>query len=85
MQEDRRAVHGRAHRQSRKGVPSPPPPPRLFVIFVRGLVDAFGGQMLDDLVIAVESETQVVDIGRVSGFMQKVKPESSPSTTDRFT
>ncbi len=29
-------------------------------------------QMLDDLVIAVESETQVVDIGRVSGFMQKV-------------
>jgi hypothetical protein len=30
--------------------------------------------MLDDLVVAVESETQVVDIGRVSGFMQKVKP-----------
>ena len=29
--------------------------------------------MLDDLVIAVESETQFVDIGRVSGFMQKVK------------
>jgi hypothetical protein len=29
--------------------------------------------MLDDLVVAVESETQVVDIGRVSGFMQKVK------------
>lgn len=28
--------------------------------------------MLDDLVVAVESETQVVDIGRVSGFMQKV-------------
>jgi hypothetical protein len=41
--------------------------------------------MLDDLVIAVESETQVVDIGRVSGFMQKVKPESSPSTADHFT
>ncbi|KAH9995486.1 hypothetical protein BJV77DRAFT_1066214 [Russula vinacea] len=30
-------------------------------------------KMLDDLVIAVESETQVVDIGRVSGFMQKVR------------
>jgi len=29
--------------------------------------------MLDDLVVAVESETQIVDIGRVSGFMQKVK------------
>jgi hypothetical protein len=28
--------------------------------------------MLEDLLIAVESETQVVDIGRVSGFMQKV-------------
>jgi len=35
--------------------------------------------MLDDLVIAVESETQVVDIGRVSGFMQKVN-----STQARF-
>jgi hypothetical protein len=34
--------------------------------------------MLDDLVIAVESETQVVDIGRVSGFMQKVRPSRSP-------
>ncbi|KAI0057253.1 apses-domain-containing protein [Artomyces pyxidatus] len=30
-------------------------------------------EMLDDLVVAVESETQVVDIGRVSGFMQKVR------------
>lgn len=29
-------------------------------------------QMLDNLVIAVESESQVIDIGRVSGFMQKV-------------
>ena len=29
-------------------------------------------QMLENLVIAVESEAQVVDIGRVSGFMQKV-------------
>jgi len=28
--------------------------------------------MLENLVIAVESEAQVVDIGRVSGFMQKV-------------
>lgn len=27
--------------------------------------------MLENLVIAVESEAQVVDIGRVSGFMQK--------------
>jgi hypothetical protein len=34
--------------------------------------------MLDDLVVAVESETQVVDIGRVSGFMQKVKAQSRP-------
>jgi regulatory protein SWI6 len=31
--------------------------------------------MLDDLVVAVESETQVVEIGRVSGFMQKVRVE----------
>lgn len=30
-------------------------------------------QMLENLVIAVESEAQVVDIGRVSGFMQKVR------------
>jgi hypothetical protein len=30
-------------------------------------------EMLDDLLVAVESETQVVDIGRVSGFMQKVR------------
>lgn len=29
--------------------------------------------MLDNLVIAVESESQVIDIGRVSGFMQKVR------------
>ncbi|PPQ91860.1 hypothetical protein CVT25_000735 [Psilocybe cyanescens] len=29
--------------------------------------------MLDDLVIAVESEAQIVDLGRVSGFMQKVR------------
>jgi hypothetical protein len=29
--------------------------------------------MLENLVIAVESEAQVVDIGRVSGFMQKVR------------
>ncbi|KAI5120380.1 hypothetical protein M0805_006902 [Coniferiporia weirii] len=28
--------------------------------------------MLDDLLIAVESESQIIDIGRVSGFMQKV-------------
>lgn len=30
-------------------------------------------EMLENLVIAVESESQVVDIGRVSGFMQKVR------------
>ncbi|KAI0955043.1 hypothetical protein AcW1_006748 [Taiwanofungus camphoratus] len=30
-------------------------------------------EMLQNLVIAVESESQVIDIGRVSGFMQKVK------------
>lgn len=29
--------------------------------------------MLENLVIAVESEAQIVDIGRVSGFMQKVR------------
>ncbi|PCH44340.1 apses-domain-containing protein [Wolfiporia cocos MD-104 SS10] len=29
--------------------------------------------MLDNLVLAVESESQVIDIGRASGFMQKVK------------
>jgi hypothetical protein len=34
--------------------------------------------MLDDLLVAVESETQVVDIGRVSGFMQKVKSTQAP-------
>lgn len=28
--------------------------------------------MLEGLVTAVESETQIVDLGRVSGFMQKV-------------
>jgi regulatory protein SWI6 len=28
--------------------------------------------MLENLVIAVESEAQIVDLGRVSGFMQKV-------------
>jgi hypothetical protein len=27
--------------------------------------------MLENLVIAVESEAQIVDLGRVSGFMQK--------------
>jgi hypothetical protein len=41
--------------------------------------------MLDDLVVAVESETQVVDIGRVSGFMQKVKSSQTHSWVDPFT
>jgi hypothetical protein len=36
--------------------------------------------MLDDLLVAVESETQVVDIGRVSGFMQKVSPVAGAET-----
>ncbi|KAF8586039.1 apses-domain-containing protein [Ramaria rubella] len=30
-------------------------------------------QMLENLVVAVESEAQVVDLGRVAGFMQKVR------------
>ncbi|KAJ6581499.1 transcription factor [Mycena capillaripes] len=30
-------------------------------------------EMLENLVMAVESEAQIVDIGRVSGFMQKVR------------
>ncbi|KAH9913856.1 transcription factor [Fomitopsis serialis] len=30
-------------------------------------------EMLENLVVAVESEAQIVDIGRVSGFMQKVR------------
>jgi len=30
--------------------------------------------MLENLVVAVESEAQVVDIVRVAGFMQKVSP-----------
>lgn len=29
--------------------------------------------MLENLVVAVESEAQVIDIARVSGFMQKVR------------
>ena len=47
-----------------------------------GLADVlvFLIQMLDDLLVAVESETQVVDIGRVSGFMQKVKSTQAPVT-----
>ena len=28
--------------------------------------------MLDDILVAVESESSIVDFGRVSGFMQKV-------------
>jgi hypothetical protein len=34
--------------------------------------------MLENLVIAVESEAQIVDLGRVSGFMQKVKQTIPP-------
>ena len=33
--------------------------------------------MLDNLVIALESESQIADIGRVSIFMQKVRQPSS--------
>ena len=72
MQENCRPVHGRTHRQSREGSPS-------FItnVILSCLADVFG-QMLDDLVVAVESETQVVDIGRVSGFMQKVSSPVKP-------
>jgi regulatory protein SWI6 len=34
--------------------------------------------MLENLVIAVESESQIVDLGRVSGFMQKVCSSTLP-------
>jgi len=30
--------------------------------------------MLENLIIAMESDGQVVDLGRVAGFMQKVSP-----------
>ena len=30
-------------------------------------------QLLENLVVAMESEAQVIDISRVSGFMQKVR------------
>ena len=36
--------------------------------------------MLENLVIAVESESQIVDLGRVSGFMQKVYSSTLPYT-----
>ena len=36
--------------------------------------------MLENLVVAVESEAQVIDIGRVSGFMQKVGNSVLPLT-----
>ena len=36
--------------------------------------------MLENLVIAVESESQIVDLGRVSGFMQKVYSSALPYT-----
>ncbi|TCD71837.1 transcriptional regulator swi6 [Steccherinum ochraceum] len=35
--------------------------------------------MLDDLVLAVESEASVIDLGRVSTFMTRVGPSSQPS------
>jgi hypothetical protein len=38
-------------------------------------------QMLENLVVAVESEAQIVDIGRVSGFMQKVCHFLFPSSS----
>jgi hypothetical protein len=37
--------------------------------------------MLENLVIAVESEAQVVDLGRVAGFMQKVLSQRSAQIT----
>lgn len=36
--------------------------------------------MLENLVVAVESESQIVDLGRVSGFMQKVCVPPLPYT-----
>lgn len=42
----------------------------LYIVFTLALLV----QMLENLVIAMESEAQVVDIVRVSGFMQKVRP-----------
>jgi len=41
--------------------------------------------MLENLVIAVESEAQIVDIGRVSGFMQKVCPRSMQPCVPQLT
>ena len=74
-------MHGRTHRQSRRGS---------FlsftdVYFCCALADVLVlVQMLDDLLVAVESETQVVDIGRVSGFMQKVKSTQARLLADLF-
>ena len=34
--------------------------------------DVIALQLLEDLLIAVESDPQTIDIGRVSGFLQKV-------------
>ena len=34
-------------------------------------------QLLENLVVAMESEAQVIDISRVSGFMQKVRSTAS--------
>ena len=39
----------------------------------RGVTEHILDQLLDNLLVAVESEPQVIDIGRVSGFMQKVR------------
>jgi regulatory protein SWI6 len=52
----------------------------VYLLFLDWLTYWFLVQMLDDLLVAVESETQVVDIGRVSGFMQKVSPVTGAET-----
>ncbi len=38
-----------------------------------GAESMFVLQLLENLVVAMESEAQVIDISRVSGFMQKVR------------
>lgn len=40
-------------------------------------VCGFTTQLLENLVVAMESEAQVIDISRVSGFMQKVRSTAS--------
>jgi hypothetical protein len=41
------------------------------------VVSHIHSQILDDLILAFDSEPQVVDVGRAAGFMQKVCPSLS--------